>query len=769
MKEIIAIGPREQDFAFSGDFFSGSVTLYGSGIENNISYCTSRKIRINHNVFSADQSKFIDDELIRKIRDNPNVRFMSYDPNQAFYCSPDIINRTICINEKGLMEKLNDKITFRNWVKSFCEIQVSDVLSGKECTYDNLCSLLEGYDTFVIQSEYGSGGEGTFILDSKNQDIVIQQIDWNCKYLVSGYEKYNIPINVHAIIYKDDILIFPVSIQIMRLNGYKLLYQGADYIAAKDISPRLLDIFRGYIYNICKQLQYEGYRGVTGIDAMIVGNSVRILEMNNRFQGSTVLLNKALSDAGLPSMPELNYESFIYDRASCSVDTLIVPYSCFTYIADELGQCPRGHCRDLKNRTHIVDILDEGLNYNWEIAPYATLERVIFDSNIVSVTSDNRIQVHPNITDLSDIWVHKIVDEKNLLYLKIALINQGVNIATNTRLYLENNGGIREAVNNSVDIYLNKIVINAPVNVKYSDLSPFELRYESNSLKLYFINEYILDVQIKPEDTVRKQKTSSGQYVKDICLLATDRVRVQHSCNCSFVRHNVGCKFCEVDNYKPNLSFNFNDICEAIDLYKNSDYSFRHFLIGGRSGSFNEESKEIVNIANYINKDSKWPIYVMCVPPIAKEDLDSYFNAGVTEIAFNIEIWNRDIAIKWMPGKGNIPLKRYLDMLQYAVVIWGNTGAVRSSFVVGLEPMDSLLEGITKICELGVAPILSVFRPIPGTVAENLVPLSNEELLDLYYRAKEICDRYGLELGPQCVPCQNNTLSLPRQLECDEF
>lgn len=298
--------------------------------------------------------------------------------------------------------------------------------------------------------------------------------------------------------------------------------------------------------------------------------------------------------------------------------------------------------------------------------------------------------------------------------------------------------------------------------MKFSDLSPFELRVENDSLKLYFVNEFIANVEVKPEDEVRKKRTSSGQAVGDVCLLATDRVRVQHSRNCDFVRHGVGCKFCEVEDHE--FSFDFSDICESIDLYKKSDYEFRHFLIGGRSDSCDKEPREIVDIAKYINKDRKCPICVMCVPPLSTSALDAYHTAGVTEIAFNIEIWDRKLAKKWMPRKGSIPLSRYLEMLEYAVSLWGNTGAVRSSFIVGLEPMSSLLEGIEKICSLGAAPILSVFRSIPGTVSENLVPLSNSELLDLFYKASAICEKHGLELGPQCIPCQNNTLSLPRYL-----
>lgn len=190
------------------------------------------------------------------------------------------------VTKKSIMDKMNDKIAFRNWAESMCKVQISKLLFGNQCSYENLCNLFVGYDIFVVQAVQDSGGEGTFILTSQNYLTVTLKLSQSEKYMVSGYEKSNIPLNIHAIIYKDDILIFPISIQIMRLNGYKLLYQGADYIAAQNIASKLLQTFRDYMLKICKQLQCEGYRGVTGVDAMIVGNDVRILEMNNRFQGS---------------------------------------------------------------------------------------------------------------------------------------------------------------------------------------------------------------------------------------------------------------------------------------------------------------------------------------------------------------------------------------------------------------------------------------------------------------------------------------------------
>ena len=760
MSRIIAIGPREQDFMNTNGFFAGSITLYGNNKGNNVSYSGNCKRRINHNVFSKEQGDFIENEMLREIEVDPDVRFMSYDPNQAFVCDEKIVRRTLCLNNKNLMNTLNHKITFRKWAEDICRVHHSELLYGKECTYAGLKKKYEKYDSFVVQADFATGGEGTYILTKKNAKEIELKLYENEKYLVSGYEEYNIPVNIHAIVYEKDILIFPVSIQIMQMHGDKLLYQGSDYVEATRIDRNVIKEFQQYMKNICEKLQQEGFRGVTGVDAMIVDGKVFILEMNNRFQGSTPLLNLALKKNGLPSMQELNYEAFNKKNSAYNINNLEVPYSYFTYIANEDGNSGETHKRNWNSEKEVVGIFDDGLNYDWEIAPYATLEKVVFKTNILSITSENRVILHPNIPDMNDKWYREITEKDNLLCLKIALINQGVVLSEGARKYIDANGGMREGVYNAVDIFLKDIVINSAVRVKFTALSPFNIKVVSGKgLALYCCEKYVADIEIQKADVLGDRLTSSGTKVKDICLLATDRVRVQHSTNCHFKRCNVGCEFCEVENHE--FSFDMQDIREAIDLYLNSEYEFRHFLIGGRSDQADREANEILEIANYIKKNGNWPVYVMCVPPRDKRVLQQFYDAHVTEIALNLEIWDRSIAKKWMPGKGAISKQRYLEMLEFATELWGKRGAVRSSFIVGLEPVASLMEGIETICRLGAAPILSVFRPIPGTKGGAFVPPSNEELLSIYNEAQNICRRYDLELGPECVPCQNNTLSMP--------
>lgn len=759
MNNIIAVGPRELDFENTNGFFSGSITLYGSGENGNISYCRNCGKRINHNVISEDQTEFVAAEIARKIEEDPTVRFMSYDPNQVFDCGEACVSHTLCLNSQSLMEKLNHKVSFRQWVAPVCRVHHSDLLSGSACTYKMLTERYPGHSEFVIQADFACGGEGTLLMSARNAKEIESALLLKAHYLVSPYIWNNVPVNFHAIIYPEEVLLFPPSIQIMCINGNKLLYQGGDFPAAEQADSQAMNKFRQAMLDICEKLRKEGYLGITGVDGMLVDGEVYILEMNNRFQGSTALLNFALQDRGLPSVQELNYEAFTQKRASISLEGFSVPYSCYTYLFSGDRNHHSRHIQRFKADPNVAAVQDDGLSYAQPIAPLASLERITFRTNIVSVTSEGRVALHPNIPDMDPAWVNRIVEQQDLLYLKIALVNQGLWFSEDAEQYLSSHGGIREGVYNAVDITIGDITINAAVHIKFSKLSPFSLELCDGRLTLCCYGRPVSPADVQPVDPLLDISLSEQSKVRDICLLATDRVRIQHSTSCFYKRCRSGCKFCEVDDHE--YSFCREDVFRAIDHYLRSDHAFRHFLVGGRSGSPTQEPDEILDIVRYIRSQGDWPIYVMCVPPQNLETLREFKDAGVTELAMNLEIWDAGLARHWMPGKGLIPRERYLEALEFASELWGRTGSVRSAFVVGLESEDSLLEGIRCVCQAGAAPILSIFRPIPGTAGNIIVPPENHQLLSVYEKAVSICLEYGLAPGPTCVPCQNNTLSMP--------
>ena len=84
---------------------------------------------------------------------------------------------------------------------------------------------------------------------------------------------------------------------------------------------------------------------------------------------------------------------------------------------------------------------------------------------------------------------------------------------------------------------------------------------------------------------------------------------------------------------------------------------------------------------------------------------------------------------------------------------------MRSALVVGIEPLSSTLHGVEMLASKGVAPILSVFRPVAGSPMADSIGPDNTWLLKLYEQASAICAAHGLRLGPQCEACRNNVLA----------
>ena len=151
----------------------------------------------------------------------------------------------------------------------------------------------------------------------------------------------------------------------------------------------------------------------------------------------------------------------------------------------------------------------------------------------------------------------------------------------------------------------------------------------------------------------------------------------------------------------------------------------------------------------------------MSTPPKDIKQLKNYIELGVNEFAFNIELFDRSLATTIMPAKGKIPLKHYFDMLTYAAEFLPR-GAVRSMLLLGLEPPHKTIEGIEFLCKNGIQPMLSIFRPVDNCLLNYMVPPSNQDIYFTYVEALSICKKYGMQLGPSCNICKNNTLALPQ-------
>ena len=326
--------------------------------------------------------------------------------------------------------------------------------------------------------------------------------------------------------------------------------------------------------------------------------------------------------------------------------------------------------------------------------------------------------------------------------------------------YIEKMGGIKKAVFDSIDIiWDSKMIINCPYKINYADFSPFSMEVKDGQLALYYYGKFLKSITLENTDPDRKRLTKINRVpYSRLSYMGGDRLRIHHTDICIFKKAGKPCKFCNlpIDKFK----YSFEDIYEIIDFYLR-EKTFRHILIGGGSENQEQEYLTILQTVRYIRNKTDIPIYVMCLPIDDENRLKKLYDAGVTEIGFNLEIWTDRTAKKIMPGKGSILRKKYLDALKKARKIWDSKYAVRSLLILGLEGRNILSESIRVLCSEGIMPIFSVFRPLSGTEMSNVLPPSNEYLYDTYLMLDQICRDYDQHPGPDCFSCQNNTFALP--------
>ncbi len=110
-------------------------------------------------------------------------------------------------------------------------------------------------------------------------------------------------------------------------------------------------------------------------------------------------------------------------------------------------------------------------------------------------------------------------------------------------------------------------------------------------------------------------------------------------------------------------------------------------------------------------------VQVQCEPPGELATLTDLRVAGADSIGIHVESLDDNARLRWMPGKGSVPMSEYRAAWAEAVRVFGRN-QVSTYLLVGLgEDPDELVAGATELARMGVYPFVVPFRPLAGTLA----------------------------------------------------
>ena len=743
--KLVWVGIRQSDVKYAGNTIKDSITIFGKH---------DNGLRPNQNVGDC-YSKLIDEIYLRQSPKN-NDAYIFYNSKLAYALNEDVRNKVIGLNPREVLAFLNDKLQTRaDFAAKNIKCVPSEEIYATNLDYNDLRKHFKT-GNIVIQKSHGGGGYGTYLITPDNAADLIGKLKKEMTtFLISPYMETSISVNVHIIVSDKQTVLCPASVQLVETHNNQIMYRGADFIAFRDLPSDIKSSVQIMASKIADILRKMNYRGVAGIDMIVCNDEVYFLEVNPRFQASSIIIDRYLKERQAAKPQNKNKRKDVL--AERMADNLIELHkNAFRGIInteisfyDEINYACYYYYKDDNKESYIYEksLLLKNAGISVDTDGYLKRSTLNADSYLYrAVFSDRISQISPDCT----LWISENVKigilPQDALELKIALLNQGVRMDGATL------AKYKKAVFDSVDFFVNdkNFHVNSPVHSKWVELSPYILSNDNGEDALKFYDEPVSSVVIETEEIDRKKEEYN-------CLFfSTDRLRISPTAGCQFKGDGTGCRFCEVSRFKKKY--------EIEQLKTAAEYAFtvkkvRHVMIGGGTVKNLGNLSTILELARFINsKKIVNEITLMSVPPL-KKDLTDIKQAGITDVSFNIEIFDETLAKRFMPAKSEYSRQYYFDVLSAATKVWTSYGDVRSIALVGLESTSSLLDGIAKLDAIGVQPVLSVFRPMKNSALNDRLPPSNEYLLEIYNSATALLAPTH-SLGPTCVACRNNTLSL---------
>jgi len=290
---------------------------------------------------------------------------------------------------------------------------------------------------------------------------------------------------------------------------------------------------------------------------------------------------------------------------------------------------------------------------------------------------------------------------------------------------------------------------------------PFDLNLsESGKPVLSYRGEEVAEVGFPKKSDFYHQKTSSGlSFIDNAVLQGTDTLAFQSLWPCELARAGYSCQFCYTGGISEQLAKKHKqeptvptprDVAEIVDYAVTKEKMAKYIQItGGSTMNPRAECRRIKEILDETNslvglKNISDEILVFTTPPSDPKMLDQVFAAGASRVACSLEVWDENLAREITPGKVKFTTrKRHMDALRYIAKEYGPNKAC-STFVVGLEPVDSFLEGAESLAREGIVSIASLWIPFGRPVMGN----AKAPGLDYYQRMKvglaEIYEKYGI-------------------------
>jgi len=360
------------------------------------------------------------------------------------------------------------------------------------------------------------------------------------------------------------------------------------------------------------------------------------------------------------------------------------------------------------------------------------------------------------------------INENNSAKLKVSLLSKGINF--NLDLFRN----YKKAFYDNQFVY-GKTSKYATPNHKFPQVlllgdgvitallrredSPWNLKIVDQELILLFKDRFIKKVGLPERPPYFDKYLRDGTLSQSIIAVAGEDIPgFFFYPYCFYFSEGSPCSFCSLKDTRITVGkhmiseFNEEQIVEATRLFQNTHWrSIPLISITTGTTKTDEDLRQYVVKPikiMYDTLDPKIPIHVLAHPPNSFSIIEEFKKAGVTSIAFNLEIFDKYIFEHICPGKSKYySYTKWVESLEYARYVFGDFNAY-CGLVWGFEPYANIINGYEYFLDKKIGIASNIWHADPKCIQKNHphpseayileIAKAQDELYSLYPDAKTI-------------------------------
>ncbi|QAY85531.1 radical SAM protein [Pseudomonas arsenicoxydans] len=354
-----------------------------------------------------------------------------------------------------------------------------------------------------------------------------------------------------------------------------------------------------------------------------------------------------------------------------------------------------------------------------------------------------------------------LVDTVNL---KLALLCEGINFSKEFLEYFQLHTGHiekRRAYGTGDSIILNsstrtpqEIILEGQIIVaaNYNPDSNYCISLDDQTAVLKHGNRAVKITFPKRPKSYGMYLSNSELFEQHVTVYGNSTLGIFSPGHCYYFNSGDECKFCSLGSARESLSDHKmrikGDIAgEAIaTAIKVEGGRYKRVLLnGGTIPNYDKGYSIHIDLLERVkeaNSKSTLDYHLISMPPKDFQLFERFKKVG-NNMSMSLEVFNPDLFKEVCPGKArDYTRERSLAAFEAAVETLGR-GNVYAGFVAGMEPLESIIEGIEYFGDMGVVPAVAAFHPDAGSQYSNRPRPSIDFLMKVGKKMSEIYQREG--------------------------